>query len=142
MKLLRQAAAFHFKGGELKKSTECLEQVLRSDPSDVTTMARLVLLYSQVNMAKVPRYFATVPSLIDLEHWNHNCKYNQIDIDIDLTFVGLQFDPEAAKKKSLLLPPLELDSGVAALDVDALETNTWAIGLKHGKKTPASGGLT
>merc|ERR1712071_429426 len=51
VKLLRQAAAFHFKGGELKKSTECL-------------------------------------------------------------------------------------------DVDALETNTWAIGLKHGKKTPASGGLT
>lgn len=49
MKLLRQAAAFHFKGGELEKSTECLEQVLQSDPSDVATMARLVLLYSQVS---------------------------------------------------------------------------------------------
>jgi len=99
VKLLRQAAAFHFKGGELEKSTECLEQVLLSDPSDVTTMARLVLLYSQ-------------------------------------------FDPEAAKKKSQLLPPLELDAGVAALDVDALETATWAIGLKHGRKAPASGTLT
>jgi len=99
VKLLRQAAAFHFKGGELEKSTECLEQVLKSDPSDVTTMARLVLLYSQ-------------------------------------------FDPEAAKKKSQLLPPLELDAGVAALDVDALETATWAIGLKHGRKPPASGTLT
>ena len=53
----------------------------------------------------------------------------------------LQFDPAAAQKKSQLLHPLELDAGVSALDVDALEAATWAIGLKHSRKIPASGGL-
>jgi hypothetical protein len=52
-----------------------------------------------------------------------------------------QFDPTAAQKKSLLLPPVELDAGVSALNVDDLESATSPIKLKHSRKTPASGGL-
>jgi hypothetical protein len=46
--LLRQAAAFHLKGGEPEKAAACLEQLSKLDPSDTATLARLVLLYSQV----------------------------------------------------------------------------------------------
>lgn len=49
-KLLRQAAAFHVKGGEPEKAAECLEQLLKLDPNDTSTLARLVLLYSQVRL--------------------------------------------------------------------------------------------
>lgn len=48
VKLLRQAAAFHFKGGDPQKAADCLEQVWKLDSSDTSTLARLVLLYSQV----------------------------------------------------------------------------------------------
>lgn len=54
-----------------------------------------------------------------------------------------QFDPSAAQRTSQQLPPLDLDSRLGAVDVDALETtNTWALGLKHARKAPTSGGLT
>ena len=82
----------------MEKAAGCLERLLKLDPSDTSTLARLVLLYSQ-------------------------------------------FDPAAAQKTSKQLPPLELDAGVSALDVDALESATWALGLKHSRKVPASGGL-
>ena len=101
----------------MEKAAECLEQLLKLDPNDMTTLARLVLLYSQVF------YFIIF-------------FYIQSNL-----FMLLQFDPAAAQKKSQLLHPLELDAGVSALDVDALEAATWAIGLKHSRKIPASGGL-
>ena len=50
-----------------------------------------------------------------------------------------QFDSATAQKKSQQLPPLELDAGVSALDVDALESATWALGLKHSRKGPSTG---
>lgn len=99
VKLLRQAAAFHLKGGEPEKAAACLEQLWKLDPSDTATLARLVLLYSQ-------------------------------------------FDPAVAQKRSQQLPPLEFDAGVSALDVDALESATWALGLKHSRKGPPTGGPT
>ncbi|XP_046657297.1 signal recognition particle subunit SRP72-like [Daphnia pulicaria] len=99
VKLLRQAAAFHLKGGEPEKAAACLEQLWKLDSNDTATLARLVLLYSQ-------------------------------------------FDPATAQKKSQQLPPLALDAGVGALDVDALESATWALGLKHARKGPPTGGPT
>jgi hypothetical protein len=102
----------------MEKAAECLEQLLKLDPSDMTTLARLVLLYSQVNAVYFCIFFATFPFY---------------------SLILFQFDPAAAQKKSQQLPPLELDAGVSALDVDALEAATWAIGLKHSRKTPAGG---
>lgn len=119
--MLRQAAAFHLKGGEREKAAECLEQLLKLDPSDMTTLARLVLLYSQVR--------------------GHHLMFFSLFFSLINTVIFLQFDPAAAQKKSQQLPPLELDAGVSSLDVDALEAATWAIGLKNSRKTPASGGL-
>jgi signal recognition particle subunit SRP72 len=53
VKLLRQAAAFHLKGGEPEKAAACLEQLWKLDSSDTATLARLVLLYSQVSFTLV-----------------------------------------------------------------------------------------
>ena len=49
VKLLRQAAAFHLKGGEPEKAAGCLENLWKLDQNDTATLARLVLLYSQVS---------------------------------------------------------------------------------------------
>jgi signal recognition particle subunit SRP72 len=103
IKLLKQAAAFHFKGGDAQKAANCLEQLVKLESSTGETntgnLARLVLLYSQ-------------------------------------------FDPALAQKTSQQLPPLTLDSGPGAVDVDALEAATWALGLKHARKGPATGGIS
>jgi hypothetical protein len=89
----------------------------------MTTLARLVLLYSQVNAV----YFFFIYLFIFFATFSF------------YSLILFQFDPAAAQKKSQQLPPLELDAGVSALDVDALEAATWAIGLKHSRKTPAGG---
>lgn len=109
----------------MEKAAECLEQLLKLDPSDMTTLARLVLLYSQVNAV----YFFFFYLFIYFFFANFSF----------YSLILFQFDPAAAQKKSQQLPPLELDAGVSALDVDALEAATWAIGLKHSRKTPAGG---
>lgn len=96
VKLLRQAAAFHFKGGDAPKAAHCLQRMIQLQPStgDAATLARLVLLQSQ-------------------------------------------FEPAEALKTSRLLPPAALDAGL--VDVDALESATWALGLKHAaRKMPAA----
>lgn len=116
---MRQAAAFHLKGGEPEKAAGCLEQLWKLDPSDTATLARLVLLYSQVKFIFVATDEFILPQLFPK-----------------------QFDPATAQKRSQLLPPLELDAGVSALDVDALESATWALGLKHARKGPPTGGPT
>ena len=48
-----------------------------------------------------------------------------------------QFEPAEALKTSRLLPPAALDAGL--VDVDALESATWALGPKHAaRKMPAA----
>lgn len=54
----------------------------------------------------------------------------------------MKFDPVKAQQKSQQLPPLELDAGVSSLDVDALESAAWALGLKNARKGPLTGGPT
>uniref|UniRef100_A0A6M2DSB5 Signal recognition particle subunit SRP72 n=1 Tax=Xenopsylla cheopis TaxID=163159 RepID=A0A6M2DSB5_XENCH len=48
----RQAADFHLRGGEPETAASSLEQLLKINPNDVKTLARLVVAYVQFNPSK------------------------------------------------------------------------------------------
>ena len=62
MKLVwRKAAEFHLKGDEPSVAAKSLEELLKSDPKDKTTLAQLVLAYAKFDLGKAMEMSKRLP---------------------------------------------------------------------------------
>ena len=62
MKLVwRKAAEFHLKGDEPSVAAKSLEELLKSDPKDNTTLAQLVLAYAKFDLGKAMEMSKRLP---------------------------------------------------------------------------------
>lgn len=59
----RQAADFHLRGGEAETAAKSLEELLRSNPSDMKILAQLVIAYAQFDPSKAQQASKKLPAL-------------------------------------------------------------------------------
>lgn len=59
----RQAATFHLRGGEAETAAKSLEELLKSNPSDVKILAQLVIAYAKFNPNKAQEVSKKLPAL-------------------------------------------------------------------------------
>uniref|UniRef100_A0A8D8CFA9 Signal recognition particle subunit SRP72 n=2 Tax=Culex pipiens TaxID=7175 RepID=A0A8D8CFA9_CULPI len=59
----RQAASFHLRGGEAETAAKSLEELLRSNPTDMKILAQLVIAYAQFNPKKAQEASKKLPAL-------------------------------------------------------------------------------
>ncbi|XP_055679226.1 signal recognition particle subunit SRP72 [Lutzomyia longipalpis] len=59
----RQAADFHLRGGEAETAASSLEELLRTNPSDMKNLAQLVIAYAQFNPKKAKEASRKLPAL-------------------------------------------------------------------------------
>ncbi|XP_063696848.1 signal recognition particle subunit SRP72 [Culicoides brevitarsis] len=59
----RQAATFHLRGGEAETAAKSLEELLKSNPSDVKILAQLVVAYAKFNPTKAQEVSKKLPAL-------------------------------------------------------------------------------
>lgn len=64
--LWRQAANFYLRGGELEIATDILQELVDSSPSDVKTLAQLVVAYVEFCPEKAKALAKRLPPLHDL----------------------------------------------------------------------------
>lgn len=87
----RQAADFHLRGGEAETAAKSLEELLRSNPSDMKILAQLVIAYAQFDPAKAQQASKKLPALETLT--------TQAEID-DLEATNWMMIAKAVKKKT------------------------------------------
>lgn len=86
----RQAADFHLRGGEAETAAKSLEELLRSNPSDMKILAQLVIAYAQFDPAKAQQASKKLPALETLT--------TQAEID-ELEATNWMMIAKAVKKK-------------------------------------------
>ena len=59
----RQAANFHLRGGESETAAQSLEQLFKTNPSDMKILAQLVIAYAQFNPMKAQEASKKLPAL-------------------------------------------------------------------------------
>ena len=59
----RQAADFHLRGGEAETAASSLEELIKTNPQDVKTLAQLVIAYAQFNQKKAQEMSRKLPTL-------------------------------------------------------------------------------
>ncbi|XP_059612513.1 signal recognition particle subunit SRP72 [Phlebotomus argentipes] len=59
----RQAADFHLRGGEAETAASSLEELFRTNPTDMKILAQLVIAYAQFNPAKAQEASRKLPTL-------------------------------------------------------------------------------
>lgn len=59
----RQAASFHLRGGESETAAKSLEELLKTNPSDMKILAQLVIAYAQFNPKKAQEASKKLPAL-------------------------------------------------------------------------------
>lgn len=87
----RQAADFHLRGGEAETAAQSLEELLRSNPSDMKVLAQLVIAYAQFDPAKAQQASKKLPALETLT--------TQEEID-ELEATNWMMIAKAVKKKT------------------------------------------
>lgn len=86
----RQAADFHLRGGEAETAAKSLEELMRSNPSDMKILAQLVIAYAQFDPAKAQQASKKLPALETLT--------TQAEID-ELEATNWMMIAKAVKKK-------------------------------------------
>jgi signal recognition particle subunit SRP72 len=87
----RQAADFHLRGGEAETAAKSLEELLRSNPSDMKILAQLVIAYAQFDPLKAQQASKKLPALETLT--------TQAEID-ELEATNWMMIAKAVKKKA------------------------------------------
>lgn len=87
----RQAADFHLRGGEAETAAKSLEELLRSNPTDMKILAQLVIAYAQFDPAKAQQASKKLPALETLT--------TQAEID-ELEAMNWMMIAKAVKKKT------------------------------------------
>jgi len=64
--LWRQAADFHLRGGEPQTAARSLEELLKINPSDMKTLAQLVIAYAQFDPKKAQELSKKLPPVGEL----------------------------------------------------------------------------
>ncbi|XP_058823850.1 signal recognition particle subunit SRP72 [Topomyia yanbarensis] len=59
----RQAASFHLRGGESETAAKSLEELLKTNPTDMKILAQLVIAYAQFNPKKAQEASKKLPAL-------------------------------------------------------------------------------
>lgn len=62
----RQAATFHLRGGQVEIAAKSLEELLKTNPSDVKILAQLVIAYSKFDLLKAKDVSKRLPKLESL----------------------------------------------------------------------------
>lgn len=88
----RQAADFHLRGGEADTAAKSLEELLRSNPSDMKILAQLVIAYAQFDPKKAQEASKKLPALETLT--------TQSEID-ELEATNWMMIAKAVKKKPI-----------------------------------------
>ena len=88
----RQAADFHLRGGEAETAAKSLEELLRSNPSDMKVLAQIVIAYAQFDPAKAQQASKKLPALETLT--------TQEEID-ELEATNWMMIAKAVKKKTV-----------------------------------------
>lgn len=86
----RQAADFHLRGGEAETAAKSLEELFRSNPSDMKILAQLVIAYAQFDPKKAQEASKKLPALETLT--------TQAEID-ELEATNWMMIAKAVKKK-------------------------------------------
>lgn len=86
----RQAADFHFRGGEAETAAKSLEELLRSNPADMKILAQLVIAYAKFDPIKAQQASKKLPALETLT--------TQAEID-ELEATNWMMIAKAVKKK-------------------------------------------
>jgi signal recognition particle subunit SRP72 len=89
----RHAADFHMRGGEAETAAKSLEELLRSNPSDMKILAQLVIAYAQFNPKKAQEVSKKLPALETLT--------TQAEID-ELEATNWMMIAKAVKKKQAI----------------------------------------
>ncbi len=87
----RQAADFHLRGGEAETAAKSLEELLRSNPSDMKILAQLVIAYAQFDPSKAQEASKKLPALETLT--------TQTEVD-ELEATNWMMIAKAVKKKA------------------------------------------
>jgi len=86
----RQAADFHLRGGEAETAAKSLEELFKTNPSDMKILAQLVIAYAQFDPSKAQSASKKLPALETLT--------TQAEID-DLEATNWMMIAKAVKKK-------------------------------------------
>jgi signal recognition particle subunit SRP72 len=120
----RKTAEFHLKGDEPSVASQSLEELLKVDPTNVQTLAQLVLAYAKYDLKKALAASKKLPK------FNEQSK---IDVDVleSSSFVSAKYGKKTPKPGDPVTPKQPSES-----PINADETLTKKKKRKHKKRLP------